>query len=69
MEEDYDYFADNFTFNPEDDHYCQDCGQDNALLYNCFGQQLTIGGFTSDLFLCDNCHKKRFPNNWRYLKD
>jgi hypothetical protein len=67
-EEDYDFYNDNYRFNSGEEHECEDCGAPGAKLYNTFGQKLQIGGFSSDLELCDNCHKERFPEHWRYKK-
>ena len=60
MEEDYGFYADNFTFDETVNHECEDCGKSDASLYNAFGQALSIGGFNNDLMLCDACHKIRF---------
>ena len=62
MEEDYQYYADNFSFDKEAEHECENCGKSGANLYNAFGQALTSGGFSSDLMLCALCHKERFED-------
>lgn len=62
MEEDYQYYADNFSFDEQSEHECEDCGENGASLYNAFGQLLSTGGFDSDLTLCNACHKSRFED-------
>jgi len=68
QEEDYDYYNDNYRFNEDEEHYCEQCSAPGAKFYNAFGQQLQIGGFDSDATLCDKCHEERFQKEGSKMK-